>query len=327
MKLISRSRLAKSGSRDGARTEGHARLREFVGGALGFSPIQPVFNWRANHVLTVLAYHGVENPLNFVRQLDYLCKETNLVSLDEVVDAMNCKIDLPPRPVLITFDDSGRSLLEDGMPLLAERRIPAVAFIVAGALDTDLPYWFVEVENLIRGGGTTRSFPDASPATLKRILKQIPDDERLAILDELRTTSTRPLTKMPQLRSTELLQLEAAGIAIGNHSLTHPCLARCSNGKIREEIEEADRVITEIVGRRPKAFSYPNGDVDDRVMDGVARAGHEIAFLFDHRVNLLPVAEPLAVSRVRVSSTTSLPRFRIIVSGFLPALLHLRGLA
>jgi peptidoglycan/xylan/chitin deacetylase (PgdA/CDA1 family) len=289
------------------------------------SPAQLVFRRLAARRLTVLAYHGVDHPASFRRQLDHLVAVARPVSLEEVVDAVRRRRPLPPRAVLVTFDDGHRSLLEAGLPLLRERGVPAVAFVVAGLLDTRAPFWWAEVEQLLARGGRAGTHDGLTPAALVNRLKAAPDAERLAAIEELRRTASAPAPPAPQLRREELPLLEAAGVAVENHTWSHPCLPRCDDRKAAAEADDAHRALREALGRAPRAFAYPNGDWDQRTERALAAAGYAAAFLFDHRVNPAVPRHPLRLSRVRVNSRDSLDRFAILLSGLHPALHHARG--
>jgi peptidoglycan/xylan/chitin deacetylase (PgdA/CDA1 family) len=299
-------------------------VRAPLDGLLRRSPLQLAFRRRAASRLTVLAYHGVDDPAGFARQLDHLARTAHPVSLDEVVAAVSRHRDLPPRAVLITFDDGHRSVLEAGLPLLRERGLPAVAFVVAGLLDTDAPFWWVEVEQLLAAGGRAAD-GGPGPAALVRRLKTAPDEQRLRVIAELRRTASHPAPRTPQLRREELPLLEAAGVAVGNHTWSHPCLPRCDDRKAAAEANDAHRVLRDALGHDPRAFAYPNGDWDARTERALADAGYAAAFLFDHRVNRPAPGHPLRLSRVRVNSDTGPDRFAIVVSGLHPALHHARG--
>ena len=274
----------------------------------------------------MLAYHGIEQPEAFAAHLDYLRRHHHPVSLEEVLKTMAGGSGLPDRSVLLTFDDGERSLLEAGMPALVQRGMPGVAFVVAGLLDTDVPYWWREVEELAGRGGRVPGREHLSPAALVSALKEISDRERLAALAELRATAGAP-SPTPQLRRDELPEVESAGIAVGNHSLTHPCLDTCGDGKVVEEITGAHEILSEALGHPPVAFAYPNGNWDRRVKQALEETGYQAAFLFDHRQSRLPVPDPLLISRVRVRSTTSLDRLATIVSGLHPWIHHSIGRA
>jgi peptidoglycan/xylan/chitin deacetylase (PgdA/CDA1 family) len=300
-------------------------VRAFADGMLRRSPAQLAFRRLAARRLTVLAYHGVDDPASFRRQLDHLVAVARPVSLEEVVDALARRRPLPPRAVLVTFDDGHRSLLDVGLPLLRERGVPAVAFVVAGLLDTRTPFWWTEVEQLLARGGRAGTDDGLTPAALVKRLKAAPDAERLAAIEELRRTASAPAPPAPQLRREELPLLEAAGIAVENHTWSHPCLPRCDDRKAAAEADDAHRALREALGRAPRAFAYPNGDWDGRTERALAAAGYAAAFLFDHRVNPAAPPHPLRLSRVRVNSHDRLDRFAILLSGLHPALHHARG--
>src|SRR5439155_19476270 len=302
----------------------HSRVTRVADTALARSSLQPLFRRRTSRRLAALAYHGVDAPEQFARQLDYLVDNANVVSLDDAIDGLLGRRPLPRDAVLITFDDGLRSVLEKGLPLLQERRLPSAAFVVAGVLDTDEPLWFTEVEQLVAAGARATQVADGSPRDAVRQLKRVADGERRAAIAALRASAaTAP--RMPQLRSAELRRMESSGMAVGSHSLTHACLDRCDEATIRSEVEEAHRILKDALGHPPRAFAYPNGDHDDRVVGCVAETGYDVALLFDHRITRVPAREPHRVSRVRANSTTSLDRLRIIVSGLHPALHALRG--
>lgn len=98
--------------------------------------------------LSVLAYHAIDDlsedplldkysvpPARFAEQLDYLrYRGWNFVSLDQVMASFDGGPSLPPRAVLLTFDDAYADLLHDACPVLCERDIPAVAFAVTGQI-------------------------------------------------------------------------------------------------------------------------------------------------------------------------------------------------
>lgn len=293
---------------------------------LAASPLQAIFRRRAAARLTVLAYHEVPavHAATFESQLDHLVDAWRPVSLDAVLEHLDGGSALPDHAVLVTFDDGDRSLLEVAAPRLRSRGVPAVGFVVTGLLGGDRPPWWREVEDLTAAAG-------GSPAVARRRVaqwKRLPDDGRRRAMEALRETARRagraPRPR-PQLQADELPALANAGIEIGSHTHTHPCLDRCPVPVVKEEIGLAHRRLTELLGRPPRAFAYPNGDHSDTAEAELADLGYAAAFLFDHRVSPLPPARRLAISRVRVNAWTPPARFRILVSGLHPWLHHLRG--
>lgn len=301
--------------------------RDWFDRGLAWSPAQPVFRWHTSGRLAVLAYHEVGDAVPFQRQLDHLRRVARPVTLDEVAGAAAGRRALPDRATLITFDDGDRTVADVAMPMLRERGLPAVAFVVAGVIGTSDPFWWVEVEAMVRAGGRAEGIEGMSSEEAVRSLKRTSDDHRLAVLNALSRSGGAPAPRTPQLRVKDLLELESAGIAIGNHSLTHPCLAHCGDEKVRDEIERSHSLLTEALGHSPSSFAYPDGDCDDRVARAVGDAGYELGFLFDHRHASIRPGNAMRLSRLRTNSSAGLERFRIILSGLHPAIHHARGRA
>lgn len=95
---------------------------------------------------TVLAYHAVSDlsddpvlaeygvpPRRFAEQLDALARHGwRFVDLGTVLAALDGRVRLPEKALLVSFDDAYVDLLAEGCPILEQRGIPAVAFAVAG---------------------------------------------------------------------------------------------------------------------------------------------------------------------------------------------------
>lgn len=62
-----------------------------------------------------------------------------------------------------------------------------------------------------------------------------------------------------------LRQMSAKGHEIGNHTWTHPNLGTLTLAQVREEIEHADRVITEKIGIAPLTVCYPGNGFNDQI--------------------------------------------------------------
>ncbi|MFB7666767.1 polysaccharide deacetylase family protein [Kitasatospora sp. NPDC056138] len=295
------------------------------GSWLRFSPAQPLFRARAAQRLAVLAYHGVTDPRSFGAQLDRLRQLATPVSLQAVERAVSEGRPLPPRSVLITFDDADRTVLTHALPALAARRIPAAAFVIAELIGTDRPFWWHEAAFLAQHGGQARSLPaDGRPDQLLTRLKALPDPDRRRTLHELRVSARRRPPGQEQLGPDDLRALRAAKVAIGNHTMGHPCLSRCDDATVAAEIVGAHRSLTQWLGEPPTAFAYPNGGYEPRADSVLRGLGYRLGFLSDHRLGPRLPAHPLRISRLQVDSMTSTRRFDTILSGLEPAVQRLR---
>jgi peptidoglycan/xylan/chitin deacetylase (PgdA/CDA1 family) len=88
----------------------------------------------------VLYYHEVrsENRLRFARQMDMLLRYTQPVHADHVIPLSANK-----RYAAVTFDDGYLNVIENAIPELEKRRIPATLFIITDALGK-LPNWLTD---------------------------------------------------------------------------------------------------------------------------------------------------------------------------------------
>jgi peptidoglycan/xylan/chitin deacetylase (PgdA/CDA1 family) len=289
------------------------------------SPLQWASERRAASRLAVLAYHRITEPQTFATHLAYLDAHATVISLDDARAIVQGDMHAPPRSVLITFDDADRSLVEHGIPILARHRMSATAFVVAGLLDSDTPFWWDEAAALVDLGGSVAGLDTAASTRVVAEMKRASNDARLEMLDELRRSASRPPDPVRQLTSDEVRTLAESGFSIGSHSLTHPCLDKCTESEMRRELGESRDVLQAVVGEPPSAVAYPNGDRDERVIAAAERAGYTLGFLFDHRLGSSQAPRPLEISRLRVNSWTSPDRFEIIASGLHPALHRVRG--
>lgn len=301
-------------------TEAEAGPESDRGGWLRFSPAQPLFRARAAQRLAVLAYHGVTDPRSFGAQLDRLRRLATPVSVQDVEQAIAEGKPLPPRSVLITFDDADRSVLTHALPELTARKIPAAAFVISELIGTDRPFWWHEAAFLARHGGQARSLRShVRPEQLLARLKALPDPDRRRSLHELRVSARRRPPGQEQLSPEDLRALQDGGVAVGNHTLGHPCLARCDDSTVQAEITGAHEALTRWLGEPPTAFAYPNGGYDPRADTLLRQLGYRLGFLSDHQLGPRLPVHPLRISRLQVDSTTSTRRFDTILSGLEPA--------
>lgn len=84
--------------------------------------------------------------------------------------------------------------------------------------------------------------------------------------------------RLDLLDARALAATQAAGVEIGAHSVSHPALTTLGDDELRAEVRgSADRL--EAAGLpRPRAFAFPYGDHDGRVVQAVRDAGYAIAF-------------------------------------------------
>jgi peptidoglycan/xylan/chitin deacetylase (PgdA/CDA1 family) len=97
----------------------------------------------------------------------------------------------------------------------------------------------------------------------------------------------------------------------------------CAPDEASDQVARAHRDLKSRFGTPPNVFAYPNGDHAPAAEEALAALGYDIGLLFDHRIATHD-EPPLRTSRLRVNDDTTFNRFRAILSGAHPALLHAR---
>jgi peptidoglycan/xylan/chitin deacetylase (PgdA/CDA1 family) len=100
----------------------------------------------------------------------------------------------------------------------------------------------------------------------------------------------------------------AAGMEVGAHTRTHPRLVGLATEVMEEEVEGSRRDLEALADGPVSHFCYPYGDLDDRVVDAVRRAGFVSATTV-RRARARPDDDPYRQPRVLVRGQDPLPRF------------------
>jgi len=236
-----------------------------------------------DRTLCVLMYHKVNDvdgntvtvPVGqFDEQMAQLGElGYTVVSLDDVIAHYHeCK-PLPPRAVLITFDDGYLDNLENAMPILQRHGYPAVLFAPIGYLDDSQP---------------------------------LPHDEHLATRGVLNRT----------LDWAQLAELEAGGVRIESHGISHRPLADLEVDEAAREVVLSKLRLEERLGRPVRAFAYVKGSEAHYKpvhLSLVRQAGYDVAFTAVSGANS-PSTDPLQLRRYNIEPYP--PRtFELVLAG------------
>ncbi|OBH74714.1 polysaccharide deacetylase [Mycobacterium mantenii] len=327
-------------------------IKNIAAGLLCAAGVPALARRRHRDVLAILMFHGVEDrPLSpacwhvndtalYRRQLEYVRRHFNVLPLEEALAALVAGT-LPPRALAITFDDGTHNLASHALPVLQELNLPAAVFLATGPIGTGETLWpdrlwlaiarstAAEVDLAALGLGTHQLDGSAQRGGVYvaavEALKDLADAERIEALDAiLRALGYRDDRDPGPFRM--LTWDEARDMAkdplvtLYPHTVTHPILARCADGKVEQEIADSCAALERETGLPSTVFAYPNGrlqDFDARAKEALRRHGVRWALstapgFADRR------CDPLALPRLAVGSNCSFDHFRLTVSGGLP---------
>lgn len=76
------------------------------------------------------------------------------------------------------------------------------------------------------------------------------------------------------LNGDELRQMQAAGMEIGSHTVSHRQLPELNDADLRCELTDSRHMLEDVLGQKVDSFAYPYGAWDERCADAVEQAGY-----------------------------------------------------
>ena len=101
----------------------------------------------------------------------------------------------------------------------------------------------------------------------------------------------------------QLRRLEARGVEVGSHTVSHRALTSLSDGEALTELTRSRRTLERRLGHRVPWLAYPIGAYDARIERLARRAGYVLAVTTDGGARQ-SAQRPLALRRLRISDTT-----------------------
>lgn len=247
--------------------------------------------------ITLLLYHDLSREAA-EKTFPYLKKHYNIIPLADYIKAHQDpnKHSLPKKALVITFDD-GHIRNYQLLPVAQRLQLPITIFLCAGIINTNRHYWF------------TFKHPNLSKAALKRASNK----QRLKMLREAGFTPEREF-QTPQAMNRQQILEAKDHFDLQAHTMTHPCLPRCTDAEAKEEIIESKKVLEKDYGLRINALAYPNGDYSDRDISLAKEAGYECAITVDFGYNTLQT-DPYRLKRLSVNDTADLDELAVKASG------------
>jgi peptidoglycan/xylan/chitin deacetylase (PgdA/CDA1 family) len=230
--------------------------------------------------------------------LDFLGRDFTPVSPRMLEQALAGVTPLPPRPVLVTFDDGWQDTAQYAAPALAARAIPSLVFVTSGALGQDQTLWRDAAGILSRAG--LLAVPAQPGASVEAWLETVAAPEREALLRSA-------LEKAPQLRPLMMDAAALQGLAdsamdVGAHGVSHTPLPEAQPPA--EEFQDSKSVLERLTGRTVSGFAFPHGRYNPPLLAQGFAAGFKFLFTSDSVLNHLkdgrlqsPVLERIAISQ------------------------------
>ncbi|MCR8656565.1 polysaccharide deacetylase family protein [Paenibacillus endoradicis] len=209
--------------------------------------------------IAVLMYHdfgyrgnpAVINKEVFADQMNSLAEhEFNVISMEQYVDYMEGKIELPKKSVLITFDDGYEDFYEIAYPILQQHQFPATNFVVVKSSDEPNPEYFPHLtwDQMREMKANGMSFYSHTY------------DSHIKINEEE--------DKYPLL----------ANYLEGETSLEY-------KARVREDLENAQKLLVKELGEQANILAFPYGSYSDELLEVMDEIGIDHAFTIKRGIN------------------------------------------
>lgn len=275
--------------------------------------------------ITIVMYHYVRpiknssNPNlkglelnNFIKQINFLKKNYTIVSVERVLEYVNKKKKLPPKPCLLTFDDGLKDHVKYVLPELVKRKVkgcffpPAEAILKNKMLDVNQIHLLLsKCQNydeiiddikmiLLRNNFSNIKFKkiyndlaiqgrwdNEKIIFIKRILQHgIEQKLRKKILKYLiKKNITKKDTKNFYMNKTDIKKLLLNGMFVGSHGYNHSWLGKQSYNDQKKEILKSLKFLKELgVDTKNWIMCYPYGSYNKNTLKILKQLNCSLAF-------------------------------------------------
>ena len=289
-------------------------LKDFARKCLYFSGALTLYHrLRNGDSLTVVMFHRTLRPDDprwvscdpdytlgedlFVKSLAFFRRHYRVVSLQEALRARRDGTGLPPRALLITFDDGWLDNVDYALPALRRAGLPAVMFVAADAVGARQPFYQERIVAAWRLGKLSEESLTASVvehggerpriagiAGLRQLIAQLekmPASPRRAVLERHAEVLDDGLQHMIDI--DDLARLRAGGVELGLHGKSHVAMTRAED--LGSELGGAREAMAAMLGQPEglasdacATMSFPHGAYDDAIAARALEAGYELVF-------------------------------------------------
>jgi peptidoglycan/xylan/chitin deacetylase (PgdA/CDA1 family) len=208
----------------------------------------------------------------FGRQLDALGEVGEIVPLQALLH--EARRSARPR-FAVTFDDDFVTHVDQALPILCDRGVPATFFLSGRSLLGLGSYWFEILEQLIetRGMNEVSRLIGSRVEGAQSVVTACENDPALQ-----RSIEEEGHDLSHNLDRAGIEALAAAGMAIGFHTLRHEILTRLDDRALDAALAHGRKQLETVVGHPLLHFAYPHGKADRRTANRIRDAGYEAAW-------------------------------------------------
>lgn len=277
---------------------------------------------------------GIDLPL-FRKQLEYMKNNFNVVRMEQVIDAIEGKFELPEKALLLTFDDGYIDNFTFALPLLEEFGlqgsffIPGKTFSTHQLLDVNKIHYilasanifelvtdvkkemdryrgrefdFAATDELFNQYAVANRFDIKETVFVKRMLQTaLPEKLRNIISSNLFEkyvgVTEEQLAYELYMSEDQIRTMKRHGMFIGIHGYDHYWLGNLPKEQMKKDISKGLEILDEFIDRKHWVMNYPYGNYSQDVIDFIAAEGACVGLTTEVRIADLSKDNPLTLPR------------------------------
>ncbi len=278
---------------------------------------------------------GMDKPL-FRQQIEFMKKNFNIVTMEQVIDAVEGKSELPEKALLLTFDDGYADNYTFAFPVLEEFGvqgsffIPGKTFAEHQLLDVNkihyilasadiyelvedvkkemnyyrgTEYDYAPTDELFNEYAVANRFDLKETIFVKRMLQTVlPEKLRNTISSNLFEkyvgVSEEQLAYELYMTEEQIRTLKRHGMFIGFHGYDHYWLGNLSPEQMRKDVDMALDTLDEFIDKKCWVANFPYGNYNPDVLKYIKEKGACIGLTTDVRVAEVGVDPALELPRL-----------------------------
>jgi peptidoglycan/xylan/chitin deacetylase (PgdA/CDA1 family) len=293
-------------------------VKTFLAIILYYSGLIGIVRVLGRHYAKILIYHSISDresifvrgtgmwvsPVIFHKHLNYIRRNYKLISLQKLVDSLK-QGRIPPRSVVLTFDDGFADNFHFVYPYLKCNKIEATFFLTTDCINNKKAIWLQELNYLINNVGVQGVIRGINALAQElrsddliietnsetNIRKQVEEYLGHRVSKKLRDTILTRLYREFNIRKKkvfsenqllltkdQMFQMCGDGIHFGSHGSSHTPFSAMTLTEQHEEILNSRRVIEKDFAQDFLPFSYPFGQAKDFTPDTraiIEHTGHD----------------------------------------------------
>ncbi len=278
---------------------------------------------------------GLDSSL-FRQQIEYMKNNFNIVTMEQVIDAVEGKVELPEKALLLTFDDGYVDNYTVAFPILEEFGvqgsffIPGKTFTTHQLLDVNKVHYilasadinklvedvksqmnyyrgnefdYTPTEQLFSEYAVANRFDSKETIFVKRMLQTVlPEKLRNTISSNLFEkyvgVTEEQLAHELYMSEEQIRTMKRHGMHIGCHGYDHYWLGNLAPEQMRQDISMALDTIDEFIDRKHWVMNYPYGNYNSDVLEYIKSQGACVGLTTEVRVAKLGDDNALELPRL-----------------------------